>query len=82
MADYRNYVIQAARPARASGPRKTSSIHVLQKDERGHTLLKKFRFAVDSDESLQRAIQRAKNYVDFVADRELTEAARQSARKS
>ena len=73
MAEYRNYVIQAARPSKGNSSPRTSHIQVLRKEGHGHALLKQFRYAVASDESLQRAIQRAKNYVDFVADRALVQ---------
>ncbi len=80
MADYRNCIIQPANPTRGKHPRKTSSIQVLRKDDH-HTLLKQFRFELYDDESLQRAIQRAKNYVDHVVDRGLREIAERNASK-
>ena len=82
MAEYRNYIIQAARPNSRGNPHKTSAIQVFEKDEHHEKLLKQFRFTVDSDESLQRAIQRAKNYIDHVADRELVEMAQRSVRQA
>src|SRR5512142_1310168 len=82
MAEYRNYLIQPARPSRGKVPRKTSHIQVLRKEASCHRLLKQFRFVVASDESLWRAIKRAKRYVDFVADRELVRLSALSARRS
>ncbi len=82
MAEYRNYIIQAARPTSGRNPHKTSAIQVLEKGEHANVLLKRFRFTVDSDESLQRAIQHAKNYIDHVADRELLEAAQRQAKQA
>lgn len=71
MAEYRRHLIQAARPAPRRGMHKTSSIQVLEKTEQGNLLRKQFRYEVDDDDSLRRAIERARRYVDNVADRDL-----------
>lgn len=81
MAEYRNYIIQAARPNSGKNPHKTSAIQVFEKGEHASMVLKRFRFTVDSDESLRRAIQRAKNYIDHVADRELLEMAQRQVKQ-
>jgi hypothetical protein len=81
MAEYRNYLIQPARLARRKRPRITSHIQVLRKEESCQRLLKQFRFVVESDASLLRAIERAKRYVDYVADRDLVKQTALSAQR-
>ena len=68
MAEYRHHIIQPARSTRGRRPHKTSSIQVYEQTPQGNLLRKQFRYAAGDDDALRRAIDRARRYVDSVAN--------------
>ena len=67
MVQYRRYIIQSARMHKGSST-KTSSIQVFKRDEHADVLVKQFRYTVSDDDSLRRAIDRARRYIESVSD--------------